>query len=257
MWGISSVKIMEPQQLELNDARTMGAKYRRRDFTKILVSDALNDKQVQAINDASEPLAAVRVPKPISENAMVVTTSMPRDIPDAAEIADNDMRFQIAFSRNQAGEVSTGRRTAREIEIAREASEIRNDERRDAATELYGDLISACMQISFKFMSAEMVRRITGQVWHSRDEKDLPYDLGLEINPEDARPISTMIKRADAVELYNALLQSPVINPIAPVVDLVEAYGQEPSEYLDPEIARVVALIIQKRQQKVEAGAQK
>lgn len=248
MWAISTVKIMEPQQLELNDIRTMEASYRRRDFTKILVDSGVPDSAVSAINDASTPLAAVKIPEP-RKNVMILTSGMPADLSRSGEEADNDLRYEVGFSRNQAGEVSTGRRTAREIEVARMAAEIRNDERRDATSDFFAETVNDLLQISFKFMSSTTVERIAGQSWASRDPSLLPYDLGIIVNPEESRPMNAMVQRSEAVELFGALQGNPVVNPIALVLHLLEEYDIDPMTFIDPQVAQVVAALIQSRQQ--------
>jgi len=254
-WGLSTVKIMEPQQLELNDIRTMTSKYRKREFVKILVDTAVPDAAVEAINDASEPMAAIKVPEP-NKNVTVLTSSMPQDLPRMGEEADNDMRFEIGFSRNQAGEVSTGRRTAREIDVARQASEIRNDERRDATSDFFASIVSGLLQISFLLMAPEMVKKITGgALWHTRDAKFLPYDLGLEVNPEESRPESSEVKKSDAISLYEVLSQNPIANQVANLAQLLAAFDQPIPEFLDPEIAQAVQVVLRLREEKAKKGS--
>ncbi len=254
MWAISTVKIMEPQQLELNDIRTMQAKYRKRDFTKLAVDPAVSDEAIEALNDASEPLAAVKIPDP-NKNIRLITSQMPPDLARAAEEADNDMRLELGFSRNQAGEVSTGRRTAREIEVARQAAEIRNDERRDATSDFYAGMVNGLMQSSFLLMDAAMVKKITGgAVWHSRDRDLLPYDLGLVVNPEESQPKSSTVERAEALELYERMINNPVVVPVTPTAQVLDTYNEDIRDWIDPEIAQAIAVVLQLREQKAKQG---
>lgn len=257
MWGISTVKIMEPQQLELNDVKTMMAKYRRRDFSKLAVDPSVPNESIEALNDASDPLAAVKVPKP-RENIMMITSQMPPDLVRYAQEIDDDIRLQIGFSRNQAGEVSTGRRTAREIEVARQSAEIRNDERRDATSDFYSNTVNGLLQISFLLMDATMIKRITGgAVWHTRDKELLPYDLGLEVNPEESKPKSSQVERAEALELYGQVVTNPVVNPIAPLADVLESYDKDLNGWIDPELANIIAIFLQRREEKAKQGGQR
>lgn len=253
-WGISAVKIMEPQQLELNDIKTQMSAHRKREVTKIAVDPKalIGKTSLEDINDASEPMAAIPVKEP-EKNIKVIASGMPSDLPLMAQDADNDIKFEVGFSRNQAGEVSQGRRTAFEISKVDESAEIRNDERRDTMAEMFEEVIHDLMLISFRHVSVDMVKNITGGRWHERDTKAIIYDFGLEVNPEEARPVNTQLIRAEATELYDRLIASPVSNQITPIVDLVKAYGKRNfADYIDPGVAAIVQQFLDQREQAAE-----
>ena len=255
-WGISSISIMEPQQLELNDIRSQQSAHRKREVTKFLVDPGAidDDDTLAAINDASEPMAAIKVNDP-QRNVTVVNASMPADLQQSADTVDNDIRFEVGFSRNQGGEVSTGRRTAFEIGVAREASDVRNDERRDETADVFASVVMGLLRSSFKLMDNTMVQSITGgSMWSARDPDKLALDLDLNIEPEEAKPVNTDTMRQDAVNMYSALANNPVVNPIVPVIDLVKAFNRDPREFVDPEVARLVAAFLSQRQQQQEGG---
>jgi hypothetical protein len=242
MWGISVVGIMEPQQLELNDVRTQEAAHRRREVTKLLLDPVgeVNNETASQLNDATTPMACVKVIDP-HKNLMELKTSMPRDLPAMAQEIINDLRFEAGYSRNQSGDVSEGRRTAYEIEIARAASETRNGERRDLVAEMFGQVVGDILQYSFKFMSEAMVRRITnGQLWHPRNVETLPYDFGIQVNPEMSRPVSTELMKMDSEKIYLLLQNNPFVNQVASTMNLLAPYNLQYENLIDPEAARLL-----------------
>lgn len=242
MWGISVVGIMEPQQLELNDVRTQEAEHRRREVTKWALdpNGEINKETSSQLNDATTPMAVVKVNDP-NKNLMLLSSSMPRDLPAVAQEIINDLRFEAGYSRNQSGDVSEGRRTAYEIEIARAASETRNGERRDLTAEMFGRVVGDILQYSFKFMSEAMVRRITnGRLWHPRNVETLPYDFGIQVNPEMSRPVSTELMKRDSEKIYLLLQNNPFVNQVASTMNLLAPYNLQYENLIDPEVARLL-----------------
>lgn len=253
MWSVAAARIMEPQQLELNDIRTQQVKHRRREVTKLLVDpEADRDGNLEALNDATEPMAIVKIPDP-RKNVMELSTGMPRDLPEAGREADDDLRTEVGAGRNQAGEVSTGRRTAEEIGTVRQASEIRNDERRDMTTDHFAGTVDDMVQIGFVHMTPEMVKRIAGAVWHERDAEMLPYNLGLEVNPEEAKPVNSLVQRQDALSLLQAFAQDPYIDPFRLRMDVLKQYGKDPNDWLNPQLVQLVQKILTQGQENVDA----
>jgi hypothetical protein len=254
MWGISVVGIMEPQQLELNDVRTQEAAHRRREVTKWAVDPnaETGDSTLSQLNDATTPMAVVKVNDP-NKNIMLLSSSMPRDLPAVAQEIISDLRFEAGYSRNQSGDVSEGRRTAYEIEIARSASETRNGERRDLTAEMFGQVVGDILQYSFKFMSDAMVKRITnGQLWHPRNVETLPYDFGIQVNPEMSRPVSTELMKMDSEKIYLLLQNNPFVNQVANTMNLLAPYNLQYENLIDPEIARLLMFWAKER----ESGGQ-
>jgi hypothetical protein len=254
-WGISDLKIMEPQQLELNDARTHEAAYRRRLLSELLMDPAgIVDEKTQArLVNAGNPAKAVLVNKP-RENVMSLTTSIPPDIAAAGERIDNDIRHEIGQGRNQGGEANTGRRTAKEVAIVDRSAQLRNDERRDITADFVGDIMNTVMQISFKLMRDDMVKRITGgQLWHKRDPETLPYDLGLEVNAEETRQLDRAGVANGLLSLHERLRGDPVIDPIAltqMILDGLKNIGLPIThgQLINPQIAQIVTALLQQQQ---------
>jgi len=258
-WNISDLKIMEPQQLELNDVRTHEAAYRRRLLSEILAdpSAIVDEKTLNRLGDAANAAKVVMVNKP-RENIMQLTTSIPPDIAAAGERIDSDIRFEVGFSRNQAGELATGRRTAKEVSVADRSSQLRNDERRDITADFVGVVMNSVLQSSFKLMRETVVKRITGgRMWHVRDPAMLPYDLGLEINAEETRQLDRAGVADGLLALHERLRVDPIINPVA-LTEMV-LHGLKniglpitPAQLINPEVGQIIANIVKQQQEGAE-----
>ncbi|HKZ39551.1 MAG TPA: hypothetical protein VJ044_01235, partial [Candidatus Hodarchaeales archaeon] len=140
-WGESDAYQIHKQILELNETRTLEMRHRRALILKLLVDkNAITDAQLKQITDGD--VSAVKVDGPLTLSVQVLAPSMSRDIFNIDEVIRNDIREVMSFSRNQAGDFSTSRTTAHEVETVRQAIELRSDERRD----MVADLISASFQ---------------------------------------------------------------------------------------------------------------
>lgn len=255
-WGISDLKIMEPQQLELNDARTHEAAYRRRLLSELCIDPMgiVDEKTQQRLVDSGIPAKSLLINKP-REHIMQLTTSIPPDIASAGDRIDADMRFQVGFGRNQGGELATGRRTAKEVSVVDRSAQIRNDERRDITADFVGDIMNTVMQISFKLMRDDMIRRITGgQLWHKRDPNILPYDLGLEINAEETRQLDRASAAEGLLGLHERLRSDPIINPLELTNMILQGLKNiglpiTPEQLINPDVGQIVAAILEQQQQ--------
>ena len=256
-WGVAPVRIMEPQQLELNDQKTHASRMRRTILKKLLVDpDAvLNDSTLTELNDASDVNTAIQVKDP-QKNVMELSTTMSPDLSNEQVNTDNDIRFAVGFSRNQAGDVSTGRRTLGEIAIADRNAQLRNDERRDSSADFFEDVMVNLLQIGKAFMSTEMVQLISGRAWTTMEPTLSAYDLALDVVPEEAIQESHITKRETAQKFYELTAGDPVINPVTRATALVEEHNEDPQEWINPEIAQVVGAYLEQKKALAEEGAE-
>ena len=160
--------MIEVQQTELNDIRTMAKAHRKVALLKVLYDKTLKPDELAKLLD-SDPKAAVGIdvgPQgDIRKMVALLQSHVPPDFRSAAAEVREDIREIVGFSRNQMGafEAPGGRRTATEAEIVRVASLIRVDERRDIMADMLSSIVRGMNQIIFENWTAERIVDIVGE----------------------------------------------------------------------------------------------
>lgn len=248
-WGISTLRIMEPQLLELNNLRTQQSRARRTILMKMLYDKTRfgNVVDIETLFDGDDIRTAIGVTGPPEKAVKELNTHIPFDLFTVGDMIEDDLRLDVGFSRNMGGTVSKGRRSATEIATVRQSGEVTVDERRDITVDVLTDVIQAINRIVFDFWDLGKAQKIAGQnaVWAPPDADS---DYALEINPEDARAINHILMQEQATILYNTTRQDPLADPFGSLIDLFEAYKKDPQRRINPQIARAVALLIQNPQ---------
>lgn len=222
-WGVPDSKILEPQQLELNEIRTQQMKHRRLSLVRILAKQN-GISEEEAAKMVSEFVAPVVWTKDDPNTTVKIVEGA--DIPDglikAEQIVMQDVREQSGFGRNQFGEYSEGkskRTTAHEAEIVRLASEIRVDERRDTTADMLTDLIEHLHPIIFKFWRQEDVIDVAGPggipLWvQFRPEVLKLGSYEVRVDPDSSLPETKELRQQRAAQVYQLLKTNPLIDPL-------------------------------------------
>jgi len=220
-WGVPDSKILEPQQLELNDIRTFQMYHRRISIVKLLAkTGAIDATEVDKL--LGPDVAAVAWVKGDIQNS--VQPLNVGDIPDglikAEEIITADVRETMGFSRNESGEYQGGSRarTAEEVRVVKMSSEIRIDERRDMIADMLVDLIETMNPIIFAHWSQEQVVKIVGPanfpIWVRFQPKMLERgQYEFVIDPDNSIPETKELREQKALQLYTVLKTNPLIDP--------------------------------------------
>ncbi|KKN51710.1 hypothetical protein LCGC14_0619970 [marine sediment metagenome] len=238
-WWTPDAKYIEPQQLEINDIRTMAAKHRRAGLIKILY-----DKGVLGKDELSKLLdpdvkAAVAVDSgqhmDIRKAVTLFQSHVPPDLYASARETREDMREIIGFSRNQLGafEAPGGRRTAHEAEIVRAASQIRVDERRDTMADMLSSVVRAWNQLIFANWSTEKVIDVIGQDgarhWVRFTGKQIKGEFEFKVSPEESIPENKMTQKTEAEKFMELAAKIPGMN----MQYLLESYASH-FDWIDP-----------------------
>ena len=257
-WGISTLRIMEPQLLELNNLRTQQSRARRTSLMKILYNKLLfkNNVDIEAMLDGNDIRTAIPINGPPDKAVKELTTHIPFDFFQVGDMIEDDLRMDIGFSRNMAGIVSKGRRPAAEIATVRESGEVTVDERRDTTIDTFVDIIQTMNRLIFDFWDENKAKELAGQdaIW-TPPSSDLMYSI--EVNPEDARATNHQQMQQDAITLYQVIRQDPLADPFGTLSDLLEAFKKDPARRIDPRIARAVMVLMANPEviDKLEAAA--
>ena len=220
-WWTPDARLIEVQQEEINDIRTMARKHRRVGLLKMLVdSNMKKDELAKLLDGDVKAVARVDVGPQgdIRKQVAFLQTHVPPDLISYAREVREDVREIVGFSRNQMGsfEESSGRRTAHEAEIVRAASAIRIDERRDIMADHLESVTRGMNQVVFKNWGAERIIDIVGdngvRYWVRFTGEELKGEFHYGINPEEALPQDSRTRRADAEKFMEVVKMVPGID---------------------------------------------
>jgi hypothetical protein len=240
-WWTSDCRLIEQQQLEINDIRTMAKAHRRVSLLKILYDKNLikSEEMVKLLD--GDPKVAVAVDGgpsgDIRKAVSLFQSHVPPDLALAAREVREDIREIVGFSRNQMGsfEDSSGRRSATEAQIVKAAAMIRIDERRDIVTDVLSSVVRGINQYVFKFWNGEKITDIVGpdgkRYWIKFNGRELKGEFAEKVNPEETLPESQGTKRIDAKEF----MQLAMTVPGADVKYLMSQYAST-FDWVDPKL---------------------
>lgn len=220
-WGVPDSQILEPQQREINEIRTQIMRHRRATLIKILIEEGgMTPAEADKILDEDAP--AVLFTKESPE--LIVKVLQAADIPQSLLLAEervyNDVRENLGFSRNEAGEFVQGSRkpTAAEVNVVRRAADIRVDERRDIMADLLVSVVKDMHDIIFEHWNADNIIDVAGPdgapVWvRFKGEMLESGRYEVSVDPDAAVPETRDIRRQKAAEAYQLLISNPLIRP--------------------------------------------
>lgn len=221
-WGIPDSKILEPQQLEINEIRTQQMKHRRLALVRIFAK-RLGIKEDEAAKMVSEHVSPVVWTDGDPERVIKIFDGI--DIPEGLlkmeAIIQQDVREQMGFSRQEFGETSPGnaRISAEETRVVKAATEIRIDERRDTMADMLVSFVEDMHQIIFNNWTDDIILEVTGPMgvplWIKfRPDllKGAEYTVG--VDPDTSLPETRDIRQQKAIVSYQLLSSNPLIDPI-------------------------------------------
>ena len=240
-WWTPDARLIEQQQLEINDIRTMARAHRRVGLLKVLYDKSMvKPEELQKLLTGDPKVAVAIDSGPVGDIRKAVSlfqSHVPPDLSIAAREVREDIREIVGFSRNQMGsfEDSSGRRSATEAQIVKQAAMIRIDERRDIMADLFTNIVRGTNQCIFKNWTNERVVDIVGpdakRYWVRFTGREIKAEVAYKVNPEEALPETMGTKRLDAKEFIQLATQIPG-------ADVQYLMGQYAStfDWLDPKL---------------------
>lgn len=215
-WGPSDVQIFEPQQLEINEARTQAMYHRRVALLKFLVeSEAIDEGEIEKmLSDHVAPVVRVKgKPREIVET---LQPHIPADLVQWTDVIRSDVRELMGRGRQQLGEAPPGRRTAEEMRQVQAAHDVRMDERRDIVADALVKMMRKVDQIIFDRWSMDRVAQVVGydgaRYWVNYRASELKGEYNYRVDVESMTPRTKAIKKREIVELVQALGKNPRAN---------------------------------------------
>ena len=216
-WGLSDCKIIEPQQLEINESRTQAMLHRRVALARILYSKGALDKAMVNLLMSEKVLPAIEVQGPVDESKIrVLTPHMPQDVMLWTEAIRNDIRELSGIGRMQTGEMSTGRHSATESKIVHDAHNLRMNARRDRVLDMVGDLMRKTMQIIYTMWSTPKAMEVVGidgsRYWVELTGSQIKNEYDLKLDAGSSDPQTKELRRQEIVQLIQAVGKNPRVN---------------------------------------------
>lgn len=221
-WGVPDAQILEPNQLEMNEIRTMKMYHRRLSVLKILAKrGAIKQEEVDRLL-TSDVAAVAWTEGDVSTAVKYISgEAIPSDLSESEMSVMQDVRETLGFSRNEFGEYKPGSHspTATEASAVKAASEIRVDERRDLIADMLVKLTTDIHPIIFNHWNREQVIDIAGplgiQLWVAFRPVMLnrgQYEV--KVDPDSSVPETKDVRQAKALTAYEILKQNPLIDPV-------------------------------------------
>jgi len=215
-WGPSDVQIIEPQQLEINEARTQAMLHRRIAMVKFLV-----EQNGMAVEEVAKMLSEEVGPAVFTNGdpnkvVALLQPHIPADLTQWSELIRSDVRELLGQGRQQLGESPPGRRTAEEMRNVQMATDTRMDERRDIVADALVSMMRKINQIIFERWTQEKVAQVVGydgaRYWVAYKGAENRAEYNLRVDVESMTPKTKMMKKREIVELIQALSKNPRAN---------------------------------------------
>jgi len=221
-WGVPDSAILEPQQLEINEIRTLEMKHRRISLVKFLIKQGSMDQAELEKMLNGDVGGAVMVKGELSDVEAMELGHVPQSLYSASAEVQADVRDGMGFSRNQGGDYASQKShnapTAAEARIVQAASEIRVDERRDVLADMLTNVFEDTNTLVFNKWTDDQVVQVMGPdsipVWVAFKPamlKAARYEIN--ISPDSTLPETKDMRQNKAVQVYGLLKDNPLIDP--------------------------------------------
>ncbi len=245
-WGISDVKILQPQQKEANEIKQQAYKNRRYGILKFLYKKGvIKEEQLDALlsDDINDIGAGVEVDgESLQADIMALMPhSLTTELEKDKQMVLSDARESTGMSRNSQGEyIPMTSKTATEAEFVDAGVSVRIDDRRDHMADVLTNVIRKFNQFTFKHWTTKKVVEVTGiegaKYWVEYTGDQLAGEYYLNIDPEAGQPISRELKYKMAKVIFMELRNDPLIDQVALRRQLLRQY-----DWLDPEASLLLA----------------
>ena len=225
-WMTPDSAILEPFANELTEIKTQLTYHRALAILRFFISvDAIEKEDLdKLINNPAEIGGIIRVKDidKLSDAIEQFTPNIPSDqLIQVFEHSRSTLREIFGASRNTMGEVSTGRRTAQEINIAASQQSLRFDERREVMAHMIEMTVRKKLQYCFKYWGKEQILPVLGYegavTWVKFNPKELSAEFQLRVDSETLSPVTKKLERQETLELLGVLQNFPGLN-IVPIL---------------------------------------
>lgn len=208
--GIPDVKIIEPQQLELNEVKTQEKRHREIALLKFLYKKgALTREQLNHLLSGEVGPAVEVEDENIQTAIQMLQPHVPPDFGVIEKRIDENLRQSLGFSANQMGDFSPYHgKTAAESMIVNQSFELRNNERKDIVGDVLVNIVRKWNQLIFRYWTKEKAIEIVGprgqKFWVEYTGDQLTGEYFLHMDPESGMPMTSGMK----MDILQSLLKN-------------------------------------------------
>lgn len=220
-WPISDALMLEPQQLELNDASTQESRHRAIALLKFLYKKGTIDRTEleKMLSGAVGPAVEVGGDEPLAAAILLLQPHVPPDLRVAMRGILQDMQESLGVGANQTGQFSPYHgKTAAESMIVNESNENRQDERRDVVADVLVSIVTKWNQMIFSFWDEERVTQIVtpeGQpFWIKHTGPELKGNYLLSVDPDSGMPLTRTLKYQMSQDMFKTFNGDQLINQV-------------------------------------------
>lgn len=219
-WGIPDARMIEPQQLELNEARTQAQRHRKIALIKFLyLSGKISEDQLENFLSGEVGPAVAVEGESIDSVISVMQPHVPPDFDMQARVLSTDMAETLGYSPNELASYRQGTPpTATEASRVGGAHDIRDDERRDIMKDVFINIIRKWNQYVFQFWDQERVIQIAGpdgaQHWVQYTGDQLIGEYDYLVDMDAALPITKSLRHEVANAVFDKYNGDQMINQI-------------------------------------------
>lgn len=220
-WPISDITMLEPLQLELNDASTQESRHRAIALLKLLFKKGAisEDNLHKLLSGEVGPAVEILGETPLAAAIMYVQPHVPPDLRIVMRSILQDMQESMGTGANQQGNFSPYHgKTAAESMIVNESNENRQDERRDIVADVLVNIITKWNQMLFSFWDEERVTQIVtpeGQpFWIRHTGEELKGNYLLHVDPDSGMPLTRTLKYQMTQDMFKTFGGDEYINQV-------------------------------------------
>lgn len=217
-WTTPDVNYLFHIQSEISDVAVQRTKQRRISVLKFLYdSNVISDEELAKLLSPEVGVAAkVNAGQELSKAVMKLDNAPNQALIQEEELLRANAREQMGFSRNQLGEYTSGRKTAREVGAVEQSSQLRMSRRGLQTKKLYENIIQIINGIVFTHWTTPRLVQILGESqaaeWVQINGPSLnarySYKVDL-INESEAQSAALQ-----SLQLYSMLAQDPAVDPV-------------------------------------------
>jgi hypothetical protein len=225
-WGISDIKLIEQQQMELNDIRTQAQKARRLSVLKFLYrANSMTEGELAKLLSencgAGAEINQLGASQSLADVVQILQPHAPQELMMDGRTVMDDMQTTVGYNENTMGSFRAGRKTATEAKAVVAGHQNRLQRRRDMILDAIKRTLAKVDEICFEQWDEEQVVNVTTQdnkmLWVSFTGKDLKGKYSTEISIELLDPVTMAEQRQEALQALQvvATTQDPQLIAMA------------------------------------------
>jgi len=168
----------------------------------------------------------------------VARANYPRENFEFMRIFNADLDETWAMGANQMGLEAPGDQSATEAKIVQSSGNVKTEYERSKMLAFFLENAKGVFALMQMFSDFEDYVEIIGpngvRTLKTWNKDSIPGDYVFEAKPDGAVRVDISQKKAEAINVYKLLRRDPLINPSAPITEVLQTHGYDLSQWLVP-----------------------